>query len=129
MNLALFTPFALSVERRSDSGVYLFYLIVVGYAGAFSNFVGVGGLGVGISGLSYSVQAREAVFRARSLKIEGSFQDGLVFVIAAFLVVIGLLQAFGAIPSPQGAADIAHFVGISIGVIWQLFGLDDVVLR
>lgn len=126
-NIALFTPFALLTEQRGYSSVFLFYLIVVAYTGVATNQVASGGWAVGISSLSYSLQAREIVYRGDQLRQNLGIAHAVVLVIAVLLVTKGVLQAFGYLPSQQGTAHTAHFIGVLLGVVWQLFGLDELV--
>mgnify|MGYP000150348411 CR=1 FL=1 len=128
-NLILFTPFACGFESRGRSDVFLFYSLLIAYIGVVGTQIVRGSLGVGISGLAYSLHSRELIYRAQRITQKPAIIHLVILLIASLLVSIGVAQAMRYIPSPSGTAHTAHFVGLLVGAVWQALYLDNFVLE
>lgn len=121
--LVLFVPFGYLLERRTSGAEYVGFVVLAGYL--TTTFVPLlfllagapVGQGIGASGLTNALVAREAAVRGRWVVQRRSLSRRqwtvVVLVSAVFLIeVVGLVTG-----EPPGTSVVGHAVGLVVGVL------------
>ncbi|WP_121822855.1 rhomboid family intramembrane serine protease [Halostella salina] len=111
------------VERRTETGDYLFFVLFVGIAG---NTVGSPihiTNSVGISAVTYGLQARETVYRSVHLYPinESQIVDWIIWVSAIVLIGNEILS-----PTSGGSYS-AHLFGIIVGALFESVSVANII--
>lgn len=131
MNWIMIVPGCFFVERRSNPNHLFLYMSLSGYIANFlPPVIGMGGKGLGASGILYGLWANIGVFqfiKSTSAIAEGEYLrlalNLLLWIIGLFYILHGIGAYIGLVDAIPGVADAAHFVGVLIGGLWAIFQL------
>lgn len=130
-NLALLVLSAAAVERKTGTKILVIFTGVSGYyANLLPPMIGIGSLGVGISGTFYGLWAFVAILYLSELLDDAFnglhyssiltfllFSFGLTITVKGVSEFFGLSTFFGLSPPGSGIALGAHFIGVLLGIL------------
>lgn len=127
-NVILFLLFGVWAEQRHSTDWFLIGILMTGYLTAWlPKFVGIGGLGVGISGITFAFLSYFAVIQffeyLQRMNSESPQWKGVIWKFALMAVGLvfgpmrGIGQYLGYVSTQPGTAVGAHLTGTVIGLV------------